>query len=64
MLVLTRKQGERVVIGEGPDAVTLIVVEVDRGRVRLGFTAPDHVSIDREELRDAKTNFPRPAGLK
>ena len=47
MLVLTRKPGEKVVIGNG---ITLTVVEVEGNRVRLGFDAPDQVRILRGEL--------------
>ena len=47
MLVLTRKPGEKVVIGNG---ITVTVVEVQGNRVRLGFDAPDQVRILRAEL--------------
>jgi carbon storage regulator len=47
MLVLSRKPGEKVVIGNG---ITLIVVEVRGVRVRLAFDAPDQVRILRAEL--------------
>lgn len=47
MLVLSRKLGERVVIGGG---ITLTVVEVKGNRVRLAFDAPDGVRILRAEL--------------
>ena len=47
MLVLSRKPGEKVVIGNG---ITLTVVEVGGGRVRLAFDAPDQVRILRGEL--------------
>jgi carbon storage regulator len=47
MLVLSRKQGEEVVIG---DNIRLTVVAIRGGRVRLGFTAPPDVAIQREEL--------------
>ena len=47
MLVLSRKPGEQVVIGNG---VTLTVVEVSGNRVRLGFDAPAQVSVLRAEL--------------
>ena len=49
MLVLSRKQGERVVIG--PDVV-ITVLEARDGRVRLGFTAPQGTPIHREEVFD------------
>lgn len=52
MLVLTRKIGETVVVGDdtrfGPVRVT--VVSVKGGRVRLGFAAPTEVPIHREEV--------------
>jgi len=48
MLVLTRKIGEQVIIG-GDITVTLLAVEP--GRVRLGFKAPRRVSVVRAELK-------------
>ena len=47
MLVLSRKCGEAIVIGDG---VTLTVLGVEGGRVRLGFAAPPEVPIHREEV--------------
>lgn len=47
MLVLSRKIGERIVIG---DNVVIQVLAVRRGQIRLGITAPTSVSIRREEL--------------
>jgi carbon storage regulator len=47
MLVLSRKRGERIVIGQN---IELTVVEVRGGKVRLGFTAPSGVPIHREEV--------------
>jgi carbon storage regulator len=47
MLVLSRKVGERIVIG---DTVIVQVLAVRRGQIRLGITAPPSVSIRREEL--------------
>ena len=47
MLVLTRKAGEKVIIGNG---ITVTVVEVHGNRVRVGIAAPDHVRILRGEL--------------
>ena len=48
MLVLSRKAGEQVCIG---DSVVVTVVAVRNGQVRLAFDAPSGVAIDREELR-------------
>ena len=47
MLVLSRKVGERIRIG---DEVTVTVVRISGGGVRLGIEAPAELSIIREEL--------------
>ena len=47
MLVLTRKGGERIQIG---DDIVLEILEVRQGQVRLGIQAPAHVRIYREEV--------------
>ena len=47
MLVLTRKSGETVRIGED---ITITVVEVKEGQVRLGISAPQGVRIYRQEV--------------
>lgn len=50
MLVLARKKNEELVIGSGPNAIVLKVVEIDHDRVKLGITAPPTVNILRKEL--------------
>ena len=47
MLILTRRPGERVVIG---DEVLVTVMGVSGHTVRLGIEAPSGVSIYREEI--------------
>jgi len=47
MLVLSRRVGESVVIG---DEVTVTVLEVRGDVVRVGVKAPRHVAVHREEL--------------
>jgi carbon storage regulator len=47
VLVLSRKTGEKILVGDG---ITISVVEVRGNRVRLGIEAPAHVAIFREEL--------------
>ena len=49
MLVLSRKQGERIVIGRD---IVITVLEAPGGRVRLGIEAPRGTSIHREEVFD------------
>jgi carbon storage regulator len=47
MLVLTRKPGESIVIGQG---IVVTVVKVGPGRVKLGIEAPQDVRVDRDEV--------------
>lgn len=50
MLILQRKPGESLVIGED---ISITVVSVDGGRVRLAISAPQDIPILRSELLDA-----------
>ena len=47
MLILSRRPGESVKIG---DEVTVTVLSVKGGQVRLGFTAPPNVAVHRDEV--------------
>lgn len=47
MLVLSRKPGERIMIGSD---VTVTIVRIGPNTVRLGIEAPPHLNIVREEL--------------
>lgn len=47
MLVLSRKVGEEIVIG---DNIRVTVVSVSGNRVKLGFTAPGRTPIHRAEV--------------
>ncbi len=47
MLVLSRKLGEKICIG---DNICITVVDVERGKIRLGIEAPRDVPIFRQEL--------------
>ena len=51
MLILSRREGERILIGDG---VVITVVDILLNKVRIGIEAPDAVSIDREEIRAAR----------
>ena len=47
MLVLSRKLGERIVIN---NEITVTVIEISKGKIRLGVDAPRGIPIYREEL--------------
>lgn len=47
MLVLSRKLGEKIVIG---DNIVLTIVKIDRNQIRLGIEAPSDVPVFREEI--------------
>ena len=50
MLVLTRKPGERLVIG---DNIVVTVVDVKGDNIRIGIDAPREVKVYRGEIYDA-----------
>ena len=47
MLILTRKLGENIRIG---DRIKIIILDVKGGQVKLGIDAPPNVSVHREEI--------------
>ena len=47
MLILTRRVGERLMIG---DDITIAVVSVNGNQVRIGVSAPKEVAVHREEI--------------
>ena len=51
MLVLSRKVGEEIVIG---DNIRIKIVDIRGGKVRLGIVAPKDVIVDRQEIHDLR----------
>ena len=52
MLVLSRRVGERLVIGED---IVITVIDVRSDGVRIGIDAPRHVRVNRAEILEAVT---------
>ena len=50
MLVLSRKVGERILIGEN---ISVTIVRVNGNGVRIGIDAPPELAVVREELKEA-----------
>lgn len=50
MLVIARRKGQRIVIGEG---IEIVITDVSRGNVKLGIIAPPRCLVARGEIRDA-----------
>lgn len=55
MLVLTRRLGESITIGED---VKVVIVDIDGNQVKLGIDAPRHIEIYREELYEKIKGVP------
>lgn len=51
MLVLTRKPGEQIVIG---DNIVVTLVSIGNGRVKIGVEAPPTVEVNRQEVHQQK----------
>jgi len=51
MLILTRRAGETLRIG---DNVEVTVMAINGSQVRIGIKAPRHVVVDREEIAERK----------
>lgn len=49
MLILTRKCGENIKVGEN---ITISVIEIKGNHVRIGIVAPREISVYREEIYD------------
>jgi carbon storage regulator len=49
VLVLSRKPGERILIG---DKICVTVVKIGHGGVRIGIEAPPELAVVREELAE------------
>ena len=47
MLVLSRKLGEKIYIGDG---IIITVLDIDRGKIRIGIEAPKAIPVKRAEL--------------
>jgi carbon storage regulator len=50
MLILSRRVGESLVIGEGAEKIIVTIMQVRGSQVRIGVAAPPKVIVDREEI--------------
>ena len=50
MLILSRKVDQKIKIG---DDITLTIIEVREGQVKIGVEAPKHVKVFRQEIFEA-----------
>ena len=59
MLVLTRRVGEQIVIG---DDIRLTIVAITGDRVCIGITAPRETVVDRQEIHERRIRQPPSLG--
>lgn len=50
MLVLSRQKDEKVIIGDGPDRIEVMLIEIRGDKIRLGIKAAPHIPVHREEI--------------
>ncbi len=50
MLVLSRRVGERIIIGEGENKIEVQVTDIKKDAVKIGITAKKDVPVHREEV--------------
>lgn len=61
MLVITRREGEEVVIGDPRNPIGIVRIASIKGeRVRIAFDFPREVSIHRREIADQIADEPAP----
>jgi len=53
MLVLGRKTGEVIIVGQGRDMIEIEILSIDKGKVRLGIKANKSVPVHRKEVYEA-----------
>lgn len=53
MLVLTRKRGQSIIVG---DDIEITILEIDRDHVKIGISAPKLVKVYRRELYEEIKN--------
>jgi carbon storage regulator len=53
MLILSRKVGEEIVIG---DNIHIMIVAIQGDKVRIGISAPKDVVVDRQEVHEKRKN--------
>ena len=54
MLVLSRRPGEEIVIG---DNIRVTILAVNGDHIRLGITAPPAVTVDRQEVHERRAEW-------
>ncbi len=60
MLVLTRKIGQEIIIG---DKIRITITQVKGDRVRIGIDAPSDISVDRQEIHERRREFAELVGI-
>lgn len=62
MLVLTRLEGQSILLDGGRIRIMVVAVRASNGQVRLGFDVPDQVDVVREEIAEDFLKYRRGPG--
>jgi len=64
MLVLSRKEGESIIIGSGEDEILVKIAKIEKYLVKLAIEAPRKISIFRKEVFDSVMESNKEAALR
>lgn len=59
MLVVSRKKGEQIFVGEGASQIVISIADIKGNTVRVGVQAPKNVNIRRSELSPKSESSPQ-----
>lgn len=55
MLILTRREGETVILETSDGPIEVAITKIDGSQIRIGFDAPKSVNILRKEVAERKS---------
>lgn len=50
MLCIRRRKGQKIIIGDGPNKIEIVVIDWRANGVQIGIEAPENVAVNRQEI--------------